>query len=105
MSGRWRSGSGDRLSNLRRLQPNHEVRKKNNRRHDGVVEPREQGGRCSNTGERNGGEIEAEGDAEEKAGVELGRCARSQYLRPTAKRFSCVPSMFDSLGVQVPYTT
>jgi hypothetical protein len=23
----------------------------------------------------------------------------------TAERFSCVPSMFDSLGVQVPYTT
>jgi hypothetical protein len=23
----------------------------------------------------------------------------------TAKRFRCVPSMFDSLGVQVPYTT
>jgi hypothetical protein len=26
-------------------------------------------------------------------------------LWPTAKRFCCVPSMFDSLGVQVPYTT
>ena len=26
-------------------------------------------------------------------------------LWPTAKRFSCVPSMFDSLGVQVPRTT
>jgi hypothetical protein len=26
-------------------------------------------------------------------------------LWPTAKRFSRVPSMFDSLGVQVPYTT
>ncbi len=24
---------------------------------------------------------------------------------PTAKRFSCVPSMFDSLGVKVPYPT
>ena len=24
---------------------------------------------------------------------------------PTAERFSRVPSMFDSLGVQVPYTT
>ena len=23
----------------------------------------------------------------------------------TAKRFSCVPSMFDSLGVKVPYPT
>ena len=31
--------------------------------------------------------------------------AGTPALRPTAKRFSCVPSMFDSLGVQVPYTT
>ena len=31
-----------------------------------------------------------------------GHCRRNTS---TAKRFSCVPSMFDSLGVQVPYTT
>ena len=67
---------------------NHEVRKKNHRRHDAVVELQEHGGRCSDTRERKEGEIEAEGTAEEKTGVKLGRRARGQHLRPTAKRFS-----------------
>jgi hypothetical protein len=83
----------------------HEVRKKNDRRHDVVGEPRERGGRCSDTEESEEGEIEEEGTAKEETGVEMGRRARCQRLRPTAKRFSCVPSMFDSLGVQVPRTT
>jgi hypothetical protein len=34
-------------------------------------------------------------------------CALVNSLAPatTAERFSCVPSMFDSLGVRVPYPT
>ena len=77
------------------------MRKENNRRHDAVVEPQERGERSSDTEDKEEGEIEEEGTAE----VEMGHRARCQHLRPTAKRFSCVPSMFDSLGVQVPYTT
>ena len=36
------------------------------------------------------------------------RLSQMHFYRPgtnPAKRFSCVPSMFDSLGVQVPCTT
>jgi len=39
----------------------------------------------------------------EQAKAEIERGTPLQV--PTAKRFRCVPSMFDSLGVQVPYTT
>jgi hypothetical protein len=77
----------------------HEVRKKYNRRHDVVVEPQEHGGRGSGAGERKKGEIEAEGTAEDKAGVKLGRRARRQHLRPTAKRFSSTPF----IGYQLSY--
>ena len=52
--------------------------------------PGEGGG--ASQGEGSGRDVESRND-------------HGRSLWPTAKRFSCVPSMFDSLGVQVPYTT
>jgi hypothetical protein len=52
--------------------------------------PREEGG--ASQGANSGRDVEARKD-------------HGRSLWPTAKRFSRVPSMFDSLGVQVPCTT
>jgi hypothetical protein len=54
------------------------------------------------------GEPAEEDGASQGAGSGRDVEARKDHGRslwPTAKRFSCVPSMFDSQGVQVPYTT
>jgi hypothetical protein len=39
----------------------------------------------------------------QKTNLDYGRNHRTPSL--TAQRFSCVPSMFDSLGVKIPYPT
>ena len=72
------------------------------RLHDRGAEPGMERG-CENEGRRRegGGASRGEGSGRE---VES-RNDHGRSLWPTAKRFSCVPSMFDSLGVQVPCTT
>jgi hypothetical protein len=37
--------------------------------------------------------------------VDYRNCFNNSALSSTAKRFSRVPSMFDSLGVKIPYPT
>jgi hypothetical protein len=57
---------------------------------------------------RENGALGEKGEASQGAGSGRDAESREEYGRslwPTAKRFCCVPSMFDSLGVQVPYTT